>query len=103
MSERAESAPSPALSLVYDARMSDDKARETFRDIRKVRTLGPTHDHPHRDAEVNQALALGWLLLSVSAGEGGPTFVVGWARDGEAPKTAIEQENEALYGPEDQF
>jgi hypothetical protein len=61
-----------------------------FRDVRVVRTFGPTHDRRDADPIVNEQLKLGWVLLHVSSVEGGPLFVLGWTKDEEPPRTEPE-------------
>ncbi|MFZ2644299.1 MAG: hypothetical protein WA117_25135 [Verrucomicrobiia bacterium] len=49
------------------------------------------------DAEVNEAIQLGWKLIFVQSGESHPGFVLGWSCGGEPPKTAREKRLEKDY------
>jgi hypothetical protein len=61
--------------------------------IREVRTIGRLHDERwEAEAEVNEALALGWRLLLVQAGAERPVFVIGWPSEAPPARTAREHQ-----------
>jgi len=65
--------------------------RLDLRGARKIGTVGIARDEQWiAESEVNEALSLGWVLISVH-GEGRPLFVIGWFQDGEAPLTNWER------------
>jgi hypothetical protein len=81
--------------------MTNVHEQPNFRDVRIVRTVRGSDPSISYDAEqdVNQALALGWVLLSVNAE--GPVFVIGWTREGEAPMTDALRRRELRWRPTD--
>ncbi|MFT3764966.1 MAG: hypothetical protein QM820_05525 [Minicystis sp.] len=71
--------------------MATPQEHPNFRDVRHVRTLGPTRDEAYADRVVNDLLLLGWVLLHVSGTEGGPVFVLGWTKEGDAPPSRFDR------------
>jgi hypothetical protein len=64
------------------------KEHPEYQNMKKVRTIeGRSRSDFDADAEVNQCLSHGWVLLAVQAGESHHSFVLGWPRDEEPPKT----------------
>jgi hypothetical protein len=49
------------------------------------------HPDYHQDAEVNEAIKLGWQLILVQPGCEHPCFVLGWTGPETAPQTEWEK------------
>ena len=75
---------------ILAAMRTNDSEVPQFRDIREVR-LVECHPNYQADKEVNEALELGWKLLTVQQGSEHPVFVLGWSSDSEPAKTIYQQ------------
>lgn len=64
---------------------------QQFKDMSHVRIVEWHHHNYNQEAEVNEAVSLGWQLLLVQPGEFHSSFVLGWTGPETPPKTEYQK------------
>ena len=72
--------------------MNENLPQNQFRDVRKTRIINWVYKDGHSaESEVNEALELGWELLTIQQGSETPIFVLGWTAETESQLTCYQK------------